>query len=499
MQLRSVNLGDIVTWDGCDWIVDAHGERGTRLNPVASGSPVWVDLATISQEESFEHHHADTEHARAARNRVELAMLASEVRQDVLFWLQHVNEVQSGLIDPHDPDAQPRDGYGPETTLEERVQRKLAELDAAGIKTSRPSLFRKVAKYRTEGIAGLVDRRLLRRQEPRRIAPEIEEAAQRVIADHLGATSRDVLYFIDKVKHRVRQDNPGKDVNWPSDRTIRRWLTPMLEAAGLTKTASHRRSESNRPNRAFQPILAFYPGQYVEIDSNTLDIETAMPDGKIIRPYMTAAVDVYSGSVAGFHIHAGAPSSTDHTVLFARIAAPRRAIDRMNPALWLSNSKTLPSSEMIAMGQAAGDAPAMPFISIETLTMDRGKDFLASRVAAEMLGWSVVDAPPHSPTAKPHVERFFKSMNSLFLSRLDAYVGNSLTIVAATRAHQYLSRSWSTACGRSSSPSIRIVRTRDWCFANIRDGRLRRTRCTRRPSTPAPVSRSRSPSPTTSH
>ena len=161
MQLRSVNLGDIVTWDGCDWIVDAHGERGTRLNPVASGSPVWVDLATISQEESFEHHHADTEHARAARNRVELAMLASEVRQDVLFWLQHVNEVQSGLIDPHDPDAQPRDGYGPETTLEERVQRKLAELDAAGIKTSRPSLFRKVAKYRTEVITWLVDRRLL--------------------------------------------------------------------------------------------------------------------------------------------------------------------------------------------------------------------------------------------------------------------------------------------------------------------------------------------------
>lgn len=34
--------------------------------------------------------------------------------EDVLFWLQHVNEVQSGLIDPHDPFAQPRDGYGPD-------------------------------------------------------------------------------------------------------------------------------------------------------------------------------------------------------------------------------------------------------------------------------------------------------------------------------------------------------------------------------------------------
>ena len=74
-------------------------------------------------------------------------------------------------------------------------------------------------------------------------------------------------------------------------------LTP-----GLTETASHRRTESNQPNRAFQPILATYPGQYVEIDPTTLDVETAMPDGKIVRPYMTAAVDVYSGSVAGFHI-----------------------------------------------------------------------------------------------------------------------------------------------------------------------------------------------------
>ena len=49
---------------------------------------------------------------------------------------------------------------------------------------------------------------------------------------------------------------------------------------------------------------------------------------------------------------------------------------------------------MIAMGQATPDAPAMPFIAVETLTMDRGKDFPASRAAAEVLGWSVIDAPP---------------------------------------------------------------------------------------------------------
>ena len=109
-----------------------------------------------------------------------------------------------------------------------------------------------------------------------------------------------------------------------------------------------------------------------------------MPDGQVIRPYMTAAVDVFSGSVVGFLIHGGAPSSTDHAVLFARIVSPRRAVDRLDPSLTLGRSKTLPSESMIAMGQATPDAPAMPFIAVETLTMDRGKDFLASRAAAEV-------------------------------------------------------------------------------------------------------------------
>ncbi|GAB18411.1 putative transposase [Gordonia effusa NBRC 100432] len=150
-----------------------------------------------------------------------------------------------------------------------------------------------------------------------------------------------------------------------------------------------------------------------------------MPDGKVIRPYMTAAIDVFTDSVVGFHIHGGAPSSTDHAILFARMVSPRRAVERIDHELSLSKSRALPGSAMIAMGQATPEAPAMPFIAVETLTMDRGKDFLASRAAAEALGWSVIDAPPHSPTAKPHVERFLKSVNSLFLSRIDSYVGNS--------------------------------------------------------------------------
>ena len=142
MRLRRVNLGDIVTWDGRDWIVDAHGIQGTRLNPVVEGSPVWVDLATVALEASFEHHQK-SDASQEVRERIDLARLDQDTHQDVLFWRNHLNEARFGVADPDDPDAVPRDGYGAGTTIEGRMELKAQELRAAGIKTSRTSLFRK--------------------------------------------------------------------------------------------------------------------------------------------------------------------------------------------------------------------------------------------------------------------------------------------------------------------------------------------------------------------
>jgi len=209
MQLRRVNLGDIISWEGRDWIVDAHSDNGTRLNPVTEGTPIWVDLATVSQEESFEHHGANDEHGSIALDRVQLAMLDPEVQADVLFWRSHLNEARFGVVDPNDPDEVPRDGYGAETTLHERMQRKVDELVAAGVKTSRATLFRKDAEYRAHGVVGLVDRRRFKEGAGHRIPREVDEAAQRVIAENLGATTRDVRYFLDRLKCQRSRNSPG--------------------------------------------------------------------------------------------------------------------------------------------------------------------------------------------------------------------------------------------------------------------------------------------------
>ena len=158
------------------------------------------------------------------------------------------------------------------------MELKAQELRAAGIKTSRTSLFRKdsgIPGTRGDGSPSMVERHGT--PPVRAFRKEVETAAHWVIAEHLGSTSRDAPYFLDKIRQRVRNDHSDHIIEWPSDRTLRRWLNPLLDAAGLMKSAAHRRSESNRPQRTFRPIEAMYPGQYVEIGSNTLDVGPLCP------------------------------------------------------------------------------------------------------------------------------------------------------------------------------------------------------------------------------
>jgi hypothetical protein len=104
MQLRRVNLGDIISWGGRDWIVDAHSGNGTRLSPVTEGTPTWVDLATVSQEESFEHHGANSEHGSIAWERVQLAMLDPGVP-----WAPTSRAASSTLTGARPASDRPRD------------------------------------------------------------------------------------------------------------------------------------------------------------------------------------------------------------------------------------------------------------------------------------------------------------------------------------------------------------------------------------------------------
>ena len=71
---------------------------------------------------------------------------------------------------------------------------------------------------------------------------------------------------------------------------------------------------------------------------------------------------------------------------------------------------------------------AQPFIFPETITTDRGMNYLSAhfRSACQALGISLITSAPHTPTDKPHVERTFESIASLFLQHVMGYVGRSV-------------------------------------------------------------------------
>ena len=425
MRVRHVNLGDIITWDGTDWYVDARGPKGTRLSPVLSGEPVWVSLDVIGNHEDFEYLGAGDERGNVAAERIELARLPKETRDEVIFWRDNLNEARFGVVNPNDPAAVPREGYGDGTTVDGRFRKKAEELTNAGFPITSRGLYKKDAKLRDEGIVGLVNRTKFKTTTGPVIDDRIKKAAAHVIAENLGASTRTAIKYLQMVKVRVAHDNPGVEIAWPSDRTMRRYLTPLLDEARLTGTARERKSHSNKPKRAYRPVLATYPGQYVEIDTNTADLMVMMPNGNVDRPYVTIAIDVCTRSIVGFHVHPAQPSAFDHRILLIRSVMPRGIDENAEPSAWLANAPSLPGSTMVAMGQAAAESKARPFIAIETLTTDRGKDFLAVQALAEQLGINVIAAPPHSPVAKPHVEQFFNFMNKGFCANFDSYVAHS--------------------------------------------------------------------------
>ncbi|MRH88592.1 TnsA-like heteromeric transposase endonuclease subunit [Nocardia sp. SYP-A9097] len=78
-------------------------------------------------------------------------------------WERHVVEVETGPPLGAEPGTHPRPEYDPATTtVREREAAKAAELSAVGVATSAITVQRMRARYRSDGLRGLIDGRLLR-------------------------------------------------------------------------------------------------------------------------------------------------------------------------------------------------------------------------------------------------------------------------------------------------------------------------------------------------
>ena len=142
------------------------------------------------------------------------------------------------------------------------------------------------------------------------------------------------------------------------------------------------RTEAARPNEVWQA------------DHTLLDIRVLDEKGKARRPWLTVILDDHSRAVAGYHLSFDAPSAAGTAL------ALRRAIRRKGE-------------------------PAWPVCGVpESFYTDHGPDFTSRRmeqVAAD-LGVRLVFSTPGKPRGRGKVERFFGTVNRMFLSEKPGYV-----------------------------------------------------------------------------
>ena len=146
------------------------------------------------------------------------------------------------------------------------------------------------------------------------------------------------------------------------------------------------------------------------------------------RPELTILLDVATRSILAAVLRPVGTKSMDLVVVLARALVPysrrpegARETRRLISTAWVEDALINQERfERLREGQ--------PFIFPETITTDRGRNYLSKHfeAACQRLGISLITAAPHTPTDKPHIERTFKSIASLFLEYCKGYVGRSV-------------------------------------------------------------------------
>ncbi len=247
------------------------------------------------------------------------------------------------------------------------------------------TLQRWVSRYQRFGLAGLSRIERADHGKRRRISDEMCRLAEGLALQKppLGPTA--IHGKLRRIALAAGQTPPGYHTIYNVIRSIPEPLKTMaLDGDKAYREAYdllHRR-EAERSNHIWQA------------DHTQLDLWARRDDGTTARPWLTIIIDDYSRAVAGFAFSFDSPSAIQTSL------ALRQAIWRKADAHWTI------------------------FGIPEMLYTDNGSDFTSlhlEQVAADIKVRLVFSTPGH-PRGRGRVERFFATVNQMFLCTLPGYV-----------------------------------------------------------------------------
>jgi putative transposase len=247
------------------------------------------------------------------------------------------------------------------------------------------TLQRWVSRYRRFGLAGLSRVGRADEGKRRRISDELCRLAEGLALQKPPLGPAAIHRELRRVALATGQRPPGYHTVYSVIRAIPEPLKTLAlggdKAYRETYDLLHRR-EAERANQIWQA------------DHTQLDLWARRDDGTTARPWLTVIIDDHSRAVAGFAFSFDSPSALQTAL------ALRQAIWRKADAHWTI------------------------FGIPETLYTDNGSDFTSrhlEQVAADIKMRLIFSTPGH-PRGRGRVERFFATVNQMFLCTLPGYV-----------------------------------------------------------------------------
>ena len=268
----------------------------------------------------------------------------------------------------------------------ERGRELRSVADGAGV--SFRTLQRWVAQYRRSGLAALARKSRADRGERRAVSAKIREAIEELALERPPLPITSVYRQVREFAQLTGEPPPSY---WMVYDLIRELPGSLLTLAHQGPKAYSeffdlvRRREAAKPNAIWQ------------VDHAQLDILLLKDDGTSMRPWLTIVIDDYSRAIAGYYLGFDPPSSLRTSL------ALRQGIWRKGHPHW--------------------HICGIP----DVLYSDNGADFTSNhleQVSAD-LKMRLVFSTPGKPQGRGRIERFFRSINEMFLCDLDGYTQRS--------------------------------------------------------------------------
>jgi transposase InsO family protein len=414
---RLVHDGQLFT------VVGLEAER-IRLRDTTGGM-VLLHTGTLVSDPSTRVVGGDDEPAAAAALGPLLDNLDEPAAAEMRHRLAHIREMLTGfrsgeakLAEP----GEPRPAYHPSLPVGKRLEAKATELGVT-IRTLR----RWMAGLRDRGPAGVIDGRHLRLADPLGGVDERWLAMCRLVLDeHVDASRPTKDLLLARVSARLRAEHGDGVVPLPGQRRARAVLTELSRGSNaFSGSTKGKRSIAARPKNVYGRLRPTRPGEYVLLDTTTLDVFAMEPlTLRWVRVELTIALDLYSRCITGLRLSPVSTKSVDAAMVVYETLLPNTSRTTGGGLLPYAGAPDVVLTAAPPPEAAVGPR-GLPGAAAEAIVVDHGKIYLSEHLLSvcSRLGISVQPARPLTPTDKAAVERFFKTLREQLLAALPGYKG----------------------------------------------------------------------------